>query len=810
MSHPSRARTARRAAAALLATAALIAGGLSGSILGASGAVPGFPEPTEHTQRAYNWSTNFTARWTRADARQLKAMSDPQAPAQSNSMPEEYTMPTVPQDFPDMSNDEVWVWDTWPLTDAQANQYSYGGWEVIFSLVADRALEFDARHTHAKLGYFFRRAGIPAADRPENGGWTYGGLVFPPGVSGQVFDDQSFTSQTEWSGSARIFAGGVVKVFYTAVAFYRDANDQDIRPADARIMMSPGQIHADSRGVWFTGFEEQNELLKPDGVLYQDGAQNPYYNFRDPFTFEDPAFPGKTFMVFEGNTATQRGSRACTAADMGYRPGDPYAEDPDTVMDDGANYQMASVGLAVADNAALSKWHFLPPILSANCVTDQTERPQIYLKDGKYYLFTISHRTTFASGIDGPEGVYGFVGDGVRSDFQPLNRGSGLALGNPTNLNEPVGAPFAPDPDQHPGEFQAYSHYVMPNGLVESFIDAVGSTDDFRRGGTLGPTVRLNISGASATVDRAFGTAGLGGYADIPANRSAASLETLVNVTAPTVSGSAQVGKTVTADVGGWSLPPDVLTFGYQWSLNGAPVPNATSSTFAIPATALGGRLSVTISARTDADVPPVTAASADVVVTASDGVTPVVNVRPPRITGTAILGRTLTATNGEWNVPASSLTFDYQWMANGKPIAGATQQSYRLPAKRYGDTITVRVSARLGDGAPTVATSGAVTAKVNSRTTIRIVDNTVTTKARARVVVHVNAKNPGREVGTVVVSWGKHSKKVALRAADHGRVVVTLPKLKAGTYRVSALFRGNATVAPDASITKRLTVRRS
>ena len=483
-------------------------------------AVPGFPNPTTHTQQKYHWSTNFTAKWTRADARQLAAMSDPNAPPRTNSMPEEYTMPTVPQSFPDMSGGEVWVWDSWPLTDAQANQYSYKGWEVIFSLVADRRLGFDDRHTYAKLGYFFRPAGVPAEQRPANGGWTYGGLVFPPGVSGEIFDDQTFTHQTEWSGSTRIFNNGQVKVFYTAVAFYRDAAGQDVKPADARIVMSPGKIKANANGVWFTGFKKHHELLKPDGTLYQNGAQNPFYNFRDPFTFEDPAYPGRTFMVFEGNTAQQRGSRSCTEADLGYQPGDPYAENLETVMDNNANLFMGNVGLAIADNAALTKWHFLPPILSANCVTDQTERPQIYYKDGKYYLFTISHRSTFAPGLDGPEGVYGFVGNGVRSDYQPVNRGSGLALGNPTNLNYAAGTPFAPDYNQHPGAFQAYSHYVMPGGLVQSFIDTVGTSDNFRRGGTLGPTVKINISGDTTTVDRTYGVGGLGGYADIPANRA--------------------------------------------------------------------------------------------------------------------------------------------------------------------------------------------------------------------------------------------------------------------------------------------------
>ncbi len=484
-------------------------------------AVEGFPEPTVHSQVAYMPNSNFTARWTRADARQLKAMSDPAAAPRQNSMPEEYTAPTVPIDFPDMSGGRVWVWDSWPLTDSAANQYSYKGWEVIFSLVADRNLGFDDRHTYAKLGYFFRKDDVPANQRPANGGWTYGGLVFPEGVSGEVFEDQSFSHQTEWSGSTRLFKGGNVKVFYTAVAFYRNAAGEDVKPADARIMMSPGKLKANGNGVRFTGFETHHELLKPDGQWYQNGAQNPYYNFRDPFTFKDPENPGKTYMVFEGNTATVRGTPACTAEDLGYRPGDPYAEDLETVRNSDARLQMANVGLAVATRDDLTTWRFLPPILSANCVTDQTERPQIYMKDGKYYLFTISHRSTFAEGIDGPEGVYAFVGDGIRSDYQPVNRGSGLAVGNPTNLNYATGFPFDPDFNQHPGTFQAYSHYVMPGGLVQSFIDTVGTKDSFRRGGTLGPTIRLNISGDTITVDKTYGNGGRGGYADIPANRHA-------------------------------------------------------------------------------------------------------------------------------------------------------------------------------------------------------------------------------------------------------------------------------------------------
>lgn len=481
--------------------------------------VEGFPEPTVRTQQAYDPEDDFTARWTRADAMQIQAMSDPEAPSRASSMPEEYTMPAVPRDFPD-TNDDVWVWDTWTLTNETSDQLSFKGWEIIFALTADRhaGYSFDDRHTEARLGMFYRKADVAPEDRPRDGGWIYYGHVFPDGAAGAIFEDQSFSTVTEWSGSTRLFEGNKIRTFYTAVAFYRDEAGMNRRPYDPRLVQTEGRLFADEDGVWVTGFRDQHDLLQPDGVYYQTGEQNEFFNFRDPFTFIDPAHPGSTYMVFEGNTAVDRGARACTEDDLGYVEGDPYAEDLEEVMDNGAVFQMANVGLAVAENKALTQWRFLPPILSANCVNDQTERPQIYISDGKYYLFTITHRSTYAWGLDGPEGVYGFVGDGIRSDFQPLNRNSGLALGNPTNLNFAGGTPYAPDFNQPFGHFQAYSHYVMPNGLVESFIDSIGTEGDFRRGGSLANTVRLEIDGDSAEVDRSYGVDGLGAFGDIPAN----------------------------------------------------------------------------------------------------------------------------------------------------------------------------------------------------------------------------------------------------------------------------------------------------
>ncbi len=76
-------------------------------------------------------------------------------------------------DFP-LIGSNVWVWDTWPLSDVKADNLSYKGWGGHF--LADR---------RSACGLFVRRSprarshrlllspgGIPASQRPASGGWT--------------------------------------------------------------------------------------------------------------------------------------------------------------------------------------------------------------------------------------------------------------------------------------------------------------------------------------------------------------------------------------------------------------------------------------------------------------------------------------------------------------------------------------------------------------------------------------------------------------------------------------------------------------
>lgn len=63
-----------------------------------------------------------------------------------------------------------------------------------------------------------------------------------------------------------------------------------------------------------------------------------------------------------------------------------------------------------------------------------------------------------------------------------------------------------------------------------------------------------------------------------------------------------------------------------------------------------------------------------------------------PAITGSPQVGKVLTATSGTWS--ASGLTYAYQWLREGQPVAGATGASYEVVPGDVGRALSVRVTA--------------------------------------------------------------------------------------------------------------------
>ena len=167
---------------------------------------------------------------------------------------------------------------------------------------------------------------------------------------------------------------------------------------------------------------------------------------------------------------------------------------------------------------------------------------------------------------------------------------------------------------------------------------------------------------------------------------------------APTISGTVQVGETLTAGISGIA-DEDGLTnpgFTYQWARNdGATdtdIQGATASTYTLTGDDEGRTITVTVNF-TDAEGDPETLTSDP---------TGEVEAKPntsatglPTITGATQVGQTLTAdTSGIADEDGlDNVVFSYQWMADDTNIQDATGSSYTLTEDDEGKAITVRVS---------------------------------------------------------------------------------------------------------------------
>ncbi|PCE15383.1 hypothetical protein AUC47_13860 [Microbacterium sp. SZ1] len=93
----------------------------------------------------------------------------------------------------------------------------------------------------------------------------------------------------------------------------------------------------------------------------------------------------------------------------------------------------------------------------------------------------------------------------------------------------------------------------------------------------------------------------------------------------PSITGTAKVGATVTAQPGEWTAGTG---FAYQWLLDGAAIEGATSATFSIPASLAGHSLSVRVSGSLDGYAP-AQAASAAVTIGADEPVAETATIVP-------------------------------------------------------------------------------------------------------------------------------------------------------------------------------------
>ena len=170
---------------------------------------------------------------------------------------------------------------------------------------------------------------------------------------------------------------------------------------------------------------------------------------------------------------------------------------------------------------------------------------------------------------------------------------------------------------------------------------------------------------------------------------------------APTITGTAQVGQTLTASTTGIA-DADGLTspgYTYQWiRVNGteADIAGENSSTYTLVAADQGTTIKVTVSFTDDASNAETLTSAATAAVSAAAN-TPATGA--PTITGTAQVGQTLTAgTTAIMDADGlTSVSYTYQWIRTAAGvdtnIASATASAYTLVDADLGTTLKVRVS---------------------------------------------------------------------------------------------------------------------
>ena len=171
---------------------------------------------------------------------------------------------------------------------------------------------------------------------------------------------------------------------------------------------------------------------------------------------------------------------------------------------------------------------------------------------------------------------------------------------------------------------------------------------------------------------------------------------------APTISGTAQVGGTLTADTSRIA-DADGLTnvnYGYQWiSSDGTTdtdISGETDAAYTLVADDVGRTIKVRVTFTDDAENETTLTSTAtdevDFAVQQQTANNPATG--SPTISGTAQVGEMLTAdTSGITDTDGlTNVTYSYQWLGDDTDIAGATSSTYTLVADDEGQTIKVRV----------------------------------------------------------------------------------------------------------------------
>lgn len=187
-------------------------------------------------------------------------------------------------------------------------------------------------------------------------------------------------------------------------------------------------------------------------------------------------------------------------------------------------------------------------------------------------------------------------------------------------------------------------------------------------------------------------------YMQAPAPLAAPAVPTVINTTAPAITGTVLAGQTLTVSNGAWTPAPSGFT--RQWYRTGTAIAGATGATYTLTTADDGQSIYAVVTATAGGFQPGVAASNTVNPVSA----TTITNTAAPVITASGQIGGVASTTDGSWtNSPTG---FAYQWLRDGALISGATASTY-TPVAADGDTVlSVRITASRSGFDPGTATS--------------------------------------------------------------------------------------------------------
>ena len=235
----------------------------------------------------------------------------------------------------------------------------------------------------------------------------------------------------------------------------------------------------------------------------------------------------------------------------------------------------------------------------------------------------------------------------------------------------------------------SYSYqWVAHDGMADTNLhDATASTYT-PLVGDVGKTIKVKVSFTDDSDNEESLTSAATGEVEARPNNPATG--------APAISGTPQVGETLTASTSGIADTDELtnVAYRYQWIAGGSNISEATGSSYLLTTSEQGQTIQVKVNFTDDADNQE-SLTSAETLAVAAKPNTAATG--EPTISGTPQVDETLTADTSAISDEdgLANVSYQYQWLRDDADIAGQTNSTYRLVSADQDKTIKVRVTFR-------------------------------------------------------------------------------------------------------------------